>query len=206
MPPKTEKRPIDVVAIDSSDDEDCVAVAATGDISSSAIPKPPPWQCRTQRPPQSAALSQQVSPEVLSPPIPAYQTLEFRSFWKAGACVVAPIARKSLPQGQLEYARVHPKFLHSNATSHKWAFGGFFFLILFICIFIANLTKGATETFGYPCAYAYVLSYFMLAAIAELLDNAVDEIHNGATFVMVDKIDIVKDNSPALLFQGVLCR
>uniref|UniRef100_A0A2P2LGK5 Uncharacterized protein MANES_02G099900 n=1 Tax=Rhizophora mucronata TaxID=61149 RepID=A0A2P2LGK5_RHIMU len=166
MPPKTEKRPIDVVAIDSSDDEDCVAVAATGDISSSAIPKPPPWQCRTQRPPQSAALSQQVSPEVLSPPIPAYQTLEFRSFWKAGACVVAPIARKSLPQGQLEYARVHPKFLHSNATSHKWAFG----------------------------------------AIAELLDNAVDEIHNGATFVMVDKIDIVKDNSPALLFQGVLCR
>lgn len=25
---------------------------------------------------------------------------------------------------QLEHARVHPKFLHSNATSHKWAFGG----------------------------------------------------------------------------------
>lgn len=24
----------------------------------------------------------------------------------------------------LEHARVHPKFLHSNATSHKWAFGG----------------------------------------------------------------------------------
>ncbi|KAJ0542789.1 hypothetical protein HanHA89_Chr09g0343641 [Helianthus annuus] len=36
---------------------------------------------------------------------------------------------------ELEHARVHPKFLHSNATSHKWAFG----------------------------------------AIAELLDNAVDE-------------------------------
>lgn len=29
--------------------------------------------------------------------------------------------------GQLEHARVHPKFLHSNATSHKWAFGGNFF-------------------------------------------------------------------------------
>lgn len=26
--------------------------------------------------------------------------------------------------GDLEHARVHPKFLHSNATSHKWAFGG----------------------------------------------------------------------------------
>lgn len=59
------------------------------------------------------------------------------------------------------HVRVHPKFLHSNATSHKWAFG----------------------------------------AIAELLDNAVDEIQNGATFVIVDKIENPRDNSPALLFQ-----
>lgn len=29
------------------------------------------------------------------------------------------------------------------------------------------------------------------------------QIHNGATFVKVDKIDIMKDNSPALLFQGM---
>ncbi|XP_042432399.1 protein MICRORCHIDIA 1-like isoform X3 [Zingiber officinale] len=58
-------------------------------------------------------------------------------------------------------ARVHPKFLHTNATSHKWAFG----------------------------------------AIAELLDNSVDEIQNGATFVKVDKVSNSKDNSPMLLFQ-----
>ncbi|KAL0448398.1 UNVERIFIED_CONTAM: protein MICRORCHIDIA 2, partial [Sesamum latifolium] len=64
-------------------------------------------------------------------------------------------------RSDLEHARVHPKFLHSNATSHKWAFG----------------------------------------AIAELLDNAVDEICNGATFVKVDRIYNSKDNSPALLFQ-----
>ncbi|KAI4327667.1 hypothetical protein L6164_020100 [Bauhinia variegata] len=38
------------------------------------------------------------------------------------------------------------------------------------------------------------------ATIAELLDNAVDEIQNGATFVKVDKLGIMKDNSPALLF------
>nr|F4JPP0.2 RecName: Full=Protein MICRORCHIDIA 3; Short=AtMORC3; AltName: Full=Protein CRT1-homolog 2; Short=CRT1-h2 [Arabidopsis thaliana] len=38
-------------------------------------------------------------------------------------------------------------------------------------------------------------------AIAELIDNAVDEIQNGATFVKIDKINIVKDNSPALVFQ-----
>ncbi|CAM8880036.1 unnamed protein product [Rhodiola kirilowii] len=85
---------------------------------------------------------------------------ESRNFWKAGNYAVAPT--KSAPlQGQLDHARVHPKFLHSNATSHKWAFG----------------------------------------AIAELLDNAVDEICNGATFVKIDKVDIMKDGSPTLLFQ-----
>lgn len=85
---------------------------------------------------------------------------ESRSFWKAGAYDIGPI-KWTPTQGELEHARVHPKFLHSNATSHKWAFG----------------------------------------AIAELLDNAVDEICNGATFVMVDRIYSKRDNSPALLFQ-----
>ncbi|CAA7035757.1 unnamed protein product [Microthlaspi erraticum] len=91
------------------------------------------------------------------------ETLECRSFWKAGENFVIPnVATPTAPGlGMLEHARVHPKFLHTNATSHKWTFG----------------------------------------AIAELLDNAVDEIQNGATFVKIDKIDIVKDNSPALVFQ-----
>ncbi|XP_074370970.1 protein MICRORCHIDIA 6-like isoform X2 [Apium graveolens] len=56
---------------------------------------------------------------------------------------------------------IHPEFLHSNATSHKWVFG----------------------------------------AIAELLDNAVDEIQNGATFVVIDKTTNPRDGSPALLIQ-----
>ena len=30
------------------------------------------------------------------------------------------------------------------------------------------------------------------------------QIHNGATFVKVDKVDIMKDNSPALLFHGIV--
>lgn len=85
--------------------------------------------------------------------------LENRSFWKAGAFEIGP-TKWNPSQGELEHARVHPKFLHSNATSHKWAFG----------------------------------------AIAELLDNAVDEINNGATFVKVDRIYSKRDNSPALLF------
>ncbi|WCJ36098.1 Histidine kinase- DNA gyrase B- and HSP90-like ATPase family protein [Euphorbia peplus] len=40
-----------------------------------------------------------------------------------------------------------------------------------------------------------------LGAIAELLDNAVDEIQNGATFVNVDKILNPRDGSPTLLIQ-----
>lgn len=31
--------------------------------------------------------------------------------------------------GGFDHVRVHPKFLHSNATSHKWALGGIFPLI-----------------------------------------------------------------------------
>ncbi|KAF9603671.1 hypothetical protein IFM89_037330 [Coptis chinensis] len=87
-------------------------------------------------------------------------SLEFRSFWKAGGYDVG-LTKSLHEQALLEHARVHPKFLHSNATSHKWAFG----------------------------------------AIAELLDNAVDEISKGATFVKLDRIYNPKDHSPALLFR-----
>ena len=48
--------------------------------------------------------------------------------------------------GGFAQAKFTPKYLHSNATSHKWALG----------------------------------------AMAELLDNSVDEIDNGATFLHID--------------------
>ncbi|KAH7427145.1 hypothetical protein KP509_10G031800 [Ceratopteris richardii] len=81
-----------------------------------------------------------------------------RQFWKAGDYELQASSNKSLPDG-MDHVRVHPKFLHSNATSHKWALG----------------------------------------AIAELLDNAIDEVANGATFVSVDKVTNALDNTPALL-------
>ena len=70
-----------------------------------------------------------------------------RQFWHAGEYKshTASSSSSELPE-ELDRARVHPKFLHSNATSHKWALG----------------------------------------AVAELLDNSVDEIPNGCTFVAVD--------------------
>ncbi|CAL9019466.1 unnamed protein product [Prunus brigantina] len=45
------------------------------------------------------------------------------------------------------------------------------------------------------------LFLFLFSAIADLLDNAVDEIQNGATFVIVDKTSNPRDGSPALLIQ-----
>ncbi|XP_059641115.1 protein MICRORCHIDIA 6-like isoform X2 [Cornus florida] len=83
-----------------------------------------------------------------------------RQFWNAGNYDDG-LASKSTFQNGNSYLHIHPKFLHSNATSHKWAFG----------------------------------------AIAELLDNAVDEVQNGATFVIVDKTTNPRNGSPALLIQ-----
>ncbi|CAK7325067.1 unnamed protein product [Dovyalis caffra] len=83
-----------------------------------------------------------------------------RQFWKSGNYDDGFRSKVTLQNGN-SYLHVHPMFLHSNATSHKWAFG----------------------------------------AIAELIDNAVDEIQNGATFVVVDKTSNPRDGSPALLIQ-----
>lgn len=83
-----------------------------------------------------------------------------RQFWKAGNYDSRLICNSSSKNGT-SFLRVHPKFLHSNATSHKWAFG----------------------------------------AIAELLDNAVDEIQNGATYAIIDKMLNPKDGTSALLIQ-----
>ncbi|XP_076960530.1 protein MICRORCHIDIA 6-like [Bidens hawaiensis] len=83
-----------------------------------------------------------------------------RQFWKAGA-YNDDLAPKSTTKSGSSYLHIHPKFLHSNATSHKWAFG----------------------------------------AIAELIDNAVDEIQNDATYVIIDKKINPRDGTTALLIQ-----
>ncbi|XP_028774654.1 protein MICRORCHIDIA 2 [Neltuma alba] len=147
MPPKREKNDADVVTIDSSDDENG-AVPATSNAAFNKTPSEAGPQPHVQR-----LNNFESNPVSLVP-----DNLMSRSFWKAGDYVVGPTVKPPPVQDYLELARVHPKFLHSNATSHKWAFG----------------------------------------AIAELMDNAVDEIQSGATFVKIDKLDM-KDNSPALL-------
>lgn len=57
---------------------------------------------------------------------------------------------------------IHPEFLHSNATSHKWPFGGKAFVWFQTTIFLLY------------CVVSYFLC--LVTAVAELLDNAVDEV------------------------------
>ncbi|KAK6125701.1 hypothetical protein DH2020_040551 [Rehmannia glutinosa] len=138
MPPERQKQipaTADVIDLDSSDGEDGGPVAAAGvsrinntdDIKPSIIAK-----LQTKPPTTAQSASEINSGDVLAA---SNRPLDNRSFWRAGAYEIGPTI-STLTQGDLEHARVHPKFLHSNATSHKWAFG----------------------------------------AIAELLDNAVDEV------------------------------
>ncbi|GFZ21091.1 histidine kinase-, DNA gyrase B-, and HSP90-like ATPase family protein [Actinidia rufa] len=86
-----------------------------------------------------------------------------KQFWKAGDYEgdnnsAGDFASDSVG---LDHVRVHPKFLHSNATSHKWALGAF----------------------------------------AELLDNALDEVCNGASYVRVDVLNNEKDKNKMLLVE-----
>ncbi|XP_020550497.1 protein MICRORCHIDIA 2-like isoform X2 [Sesamum indicum] len=159
MPPKQQKlipATAHIVDLDSSDEDDAAAeVSRSSKIVVSKTSNGAKLQTKPPTTTQSACAVN--NGDVVSA---SYGPLDNRSFWRAGAYEIGPTV-STIIQGDLEHARVHPKFLHSNATSHKWAFG----------------------------------------AIAELLDNAVDEICNGATFVKVDRIYNSKDNSPALLFQ-----
>eukprot|EP00961_Rhodomonas_salina_P098939 1330944-Rhodomonas_salina.1 len=77
-----------------------------------------------------------------------------KTFWQAGEYKAAVKAGRI---DGLQTARVHPKFLHSNATSHEWTFG----------------------------------------AIAELLDNSVDEIPNGCTHVHLN-VEKDREGNPML--------
>ncbi|KAK9117618.1 hypothetical protein Sjap_016565 [Stephania japonica] len=103
----------------------------------------------------------------LAPQAPKSPSLEVsrgcRQFWKAGDFDDDHSVDSSSFSSTvgMDHVRVHPKFLHSNATSHKWALG----------------------------------------AIAELLDNALDEACNGATFVNVDMLNNMKDGSKMLLVE-----
>lgn len=116
------------------------------------MPEPPPLPLPM---PETVALSGRS-------PSSASRSGYSKQFWKAGDFEGEPsVVDKSASVSALDHVRVHPKFLHSNATSHKWALGAF----------------------------------------AELLDNALDEVAHGATFVNVDMLLNKKDNSKMILVE-----
>ncbi|GLT86740.1 hypothetical protein SLE2022_048590 [Rubroshorea leprosula] len=82
-----------------------------------------------------------------------------KQVWKAGDYEKDSTKDSALCAGSsvgTDHVRVHPKVLHSNATSHKWALG-------------------------------------------ELLDNALDEACNGATYVHIDMLENKKDVESKML-------
>ncbi|KAK9120153.1 hypothetical protein Scep_018246 [Stephania cephalantha] len=120
-------------------------------------PLPPPEPLNRVAPPPL----NRVAPPRKSPSLEVFQGC--KQFWKAGDFDDGPSVDSSSFSSTvgMDHVRVHPKFLHSNATSHKWALG----------------------------------------AVAELLDNALDEACNGATFVNVDMLHNMKDGSKMLLIE-----
>ncbi|KAF7834027.1 protein MICRORCHIDIA 7-like [Senna tora] len=84
-----------------------------------------------------------------------------KQFWKAGDYEGSTCEGWDSSSVGMDHVRVHPRFLHSNATSHKWALGAF----------------------------------------AELLDNSLDEVCNGATYVNVDMVVNKKDGTRMLLIE-----
>ncbi|OMO52380.1 hypothetical protein CCACVL1_29245 [Corchorus capsularis] len=84
-----------------------------------------------------------------------------KQFWKAGDYEGGNAGEYAISSVSMDHVGVHPKFLHSNATSHKWALGAF----------------------------------------AELLDNALDEACNGASYVCIDMLKNQKDKSKMLLVE-----
>ncbi|TYI52044.1 hypothetical protein E1A91_D12G218900v1 [Gossypium mustelinum] len=111
----------------------------------------------------AAEVSATVSPleQAASASLSPSSSVLCKQFWKAGDYEGAPSSAWELSTGGMDHVRVHPKFLHSNATSHKWALGAF----------------------------------------AELLDNSLDEVCNGATYVNVDVLKSKKDGSQMLVIE-----
>ncbi|KAM7483478.1 hypothetical protein LguiB_008061 [Lonicera macranthoides] len=84
-----------------------------------------------------------------------------KQFWKSGDFQGRTGGDWDTSSGGMDHVRIHPRFLHSNATSHKWVLGAF----------------------------------------AELLDNSLDEVSKGATYVNIDMVKSKKDGSRMLLIE-----
>lgn len=51
---------------------------------------------------------------------------------------------------------------------------------------------------------SFLMLFVVFATVFGYFELLISQIQNGATFIKIDKVDIAKDNSPALVFQGIL--
>ncbi|GLJ44988.1 hypothetical protein SUGI_0947020 [Cryptomeria japonica] len=96
-------------AVDGDDDEAVVLPAGFLD------PLPPISAKQPHKPPQNSVTVSLLQPQGKS---------SNKEFWKAGD-YESNSKDTQKRSGGIDHVRVHPKFLHSNATSHKWALGAF---------------------------------------------------------------------------------
>lgn len=48
----------------------------------------------------------------------------------------------------MDHVRVHPRFLHSNATSHKWVLGGNLTMCFLLMMFILSYFRSSCHKFS----------------------------------------------------------
>ncbi|KVH98977.1 Histidine kinase-like ATPase, ATP-binding domain-containing protein [Cynara cardunculus var. scolymus] len=97
-----------------------------------------------------------------------------KQFWKAGDFNQGVGGNWETSSGGMDHVRVHPRFLHSNATSHKWVLGAF-----------AELLDNSLDE-----------SHLMLHIChLKLL------VCNGATYVNIDMLTNKKDGNRMLLIE-----
>ncbi|KAL9231583.1 hypothetical protein vseg_006794 [Gypsophila vaccaria] len=138
----------DVIELSDSDDENDGTPAKKQKLNGGALLHPLP-DCPLLLPPPPMAAATAASGGC-------------KSFWKAGDYEGdQSTGTWDTYTGGMDHVRVHPKFLHSNATSHKWALGAF----------------------------------------AELLDNSLDEVDSGASYVNIDMLINKKDGNKMLVVE-----
>ncbi|KAH0865993.1 hypothetical protein HID58_083204 [Brassica napus] len=126
-----------------------------------------------------------------------------RQFWKAGS-YIDELSSKS-QQPSMQCCLYSPIILLSLALLLGFEFGLYSRLekTIFMCT-LCSFTPMLLHINGLLAQTIFKRFFFWFslpAAVAELLDNAVDEIQNGATFVIVDKTTNPKDGTTALLVQ-----
>ncbi|PRQ39835.1 putative histidine kinase-like ATPase domain-containing protein [Rosa chinensis] len=117
-----------------------------------------------------------------------------KQFWKAGDYEGDKDndANSAFSSVGMDHARIHPRFLHSNATSHKWALGG---SKIGAGVWIDSLSMmGACPVLGFSFLPNMALRNLAYPTACSLT-ICVAQVCNGATYVNIDMARNKKDGN-----------